>query len=194
MSDSPRILAFAGSARESSFNKRLVRIAAGGVEAAGVSCTVFDLREYPLPIYDGDLEAQSGLPDNAVALKQLFLSHQALLISSPEYNSSISPLLKNVIDWVSRSSEGTPDLSPFRGKLAGIMAASPSPLGGLRGLAALRSVLGNVGCTVIADEVTIRNAHEAFAPDGELTDPKQRSRAEAFGKEIARSLLRWHAV
>jgi chromate reductase len=194
MSDSPRILAFAGSAREGSLNKRLVRIAARGVEAAGVSCTLFDLREYPLPIYDGDLETQSGLPENAAALKKLFLSHQALLISSPEYNSSISPLLKNVIDWVSRSSEGTADLSPFRGKLAGIMAASPSPLGGLRGLVALRSLLGNIGCTVIADQVTIRNAHEAFTPSGELTVTEQQSRAEAFGKEVARLLLKWHAA
>jgi NAD(P)H-dependent FMN reductase len=194
MSDPPRILAFAGSAREGSFNKRLVRVAAGSVEAAGVSCTLLDLRDFPLPIYDGDLEVESGLPDNAAKLKDLFLSHHGLLISSPEYNSSISPLLKNVIDWVSRSSEGGSDLSPFRGKLAGIMAASPGSLGGLRGLAVLRSLLGNIGCTVISEQVTIGHAHEAFTTEGNLADPKQQSRAEAIGRRLARLLLRWHAA
>jgi len=121
MSHPPRVLAFAGSTRGGSFNKRLVKIAAVGVESAGVSCTLIDLRDYPLPLYDADLEAESGLPGNAVALKDLFLSHQGLLISSPEYNGSISPLLKNAIDWVSRSTEASSDLSPFRGKVAAIM-------------------------------------------------------------------------
>ena len=194
MSDPPRILAFAGSARGGSFNKRLVRIAAAGVEAGGVSCTLMDLRDYPLPLYEGDLEAESGLPDNAAALKDLFLSHQGLLISSPEYNGSISALLKNAIDWVSRSTEATPDLSPFRGKVAAIMAASPGPLGGLRGVAVLRSLLSNIGCTVISDQVTVRHAHESFSPDGSLTDAKQQSRVEALGKQLARWVLKWHAA
>ncbi|NNL65665.1 MAG: NAD(P)H-dependent oxidoreductase [Myxococcales bacterium] len=190
MSASPRILAFAGSARRESFNKRLVRVAAAGAEAAGVGCTVIDLRDHPLPIYDADLEAESGLPENASVLRELFRSHQALLIASPEYNSSISPLLKNTIDWVSRSEEGGGDLGPYRDKLAAILAASPGALGGLRGLVTLRSLLGNIGCTVIADQLTVRQADQAFAPDGSFVDPKQQARVEALGAELARWVLR----
>jgi NAD(P)H-dependent FMN reductase len=194
MNATPRILAFAGSSRQDSFNKRLLRIAVAGAEAAGVSCTAIDLRDYLLPIYNGDLELEAGLPKNAEALKDLFLSHHGLLIASPEYNSSISALFKNTIDWVSRSPEASPDLSPFRGKVAGIMAASPGPLGGLRGLVVLRSLLANIGCTVISDQVTVRHAHEAFTPDGSLADAKQQSRAEALGKQVAQWLLKWHAA
>ena len=123
MSNAPRILAFAGSAREESFNKRLVRVAAAGAEAAGVACTVLDLRDFPLPIYDGDLEAAEGLPENAKRLRELFLAHQGLLIASPEYNSSISPLLKNTLDWVSRA----PAASDRRGSRP---VRRPGPPGG----------------------------------------------------------------
>src|SRR3954469_3729847 len=98
----PRILAFAGSLRRDSFNKKLVKIAAHGARAAGADVTEIDLKELPLPVYDGDLETAEGLPQNAKKLKELFVAHQGLLIASPEYNSSISAALKNVIDWVSR--------------------------------------------------------------------------------------------
>lgn len=191
MSNAPRILAFAGSAREESFNKRLVRVAAAGAEAAGVACTVLDLRDFPLPIYDGDLEAAEGLPENAKRLRELFLAHQGLLIASPEYNSSISPLLKNTLDWVSRAEGATGDLTPYEGKLAALLAASPGALGGLRGLVTLRSILGNIGCTVLADQLTVRQAGQAFGPDGSLGDPKQQARAEGLGKQLATRLLRW---
>ena len=185
MPEPPRIFAFAGSARQASFNKLLVKIAVAGAEAAGAGCTLVDLRDYPLPLYDADLEAAEGLPANAARLRELFVSHQGLLIASPEYNSSISPLLKNTIDWVTRSPEATGDLSGFQGKLAGIMAASPGPLGGLRGLAVLRSLLGNIGCTVLADQVTIRQAAQAFDAGGQ-----QQARVEALGRTLAEWVLR----
>jgi chromate reductase len=194
MSHAPRILAFAGSARRDSFNKRLLKLAVAGAESTGVSCTSIDLKDCPLPIYDADLEAEGGLPENAAALKDLFLSHQGLLIASPEYNSSISALLKNTIDWISRSADASPDLSPFRGKVAAIMSASPGALGGLRGLVVLRSLLGNIGCTVISDQVTIRHAHDAFTPGGRLVDAKQQSQAVALGKQLAQWVLKWHAA
>jgi NAD(P)H-dependent FMN reductase len=194
MPESPRIVAFAGSARRASFNKLLIEIAAAGAEAAGVACTRVDLRDYPLPLYDADLEAAEGLPANAARLRELFVSHQGLLIASPEYNSSISPLLKNVIDWATRSPEAAADLSGFQGKVAGIMAASPGPLGGLRGLSVLRSLLGNIGCTVLADQVTIRQAAQAFDAAGALVDSKQQARVEGLGRTLAQWILRWHAA
>ena len=128
----PRILAFAGSARTDSYNHRLLLVAAEGAQAAGADVTVLNLKTYPLPLFDEDLEREDGTPENATQLKQLFLDHDGLLIASPEYNSSITPLLKNVIDWVSRSAEGEAPLAAYRGKVAALMAASPGGLGGLR--------------------------------------------------------------
>lgn len=189
----PKVLAFAGSARAASFNKRLVRIAAAGVEAAGLECTVLDLRDYPLPIYDGDLEAAEGLPESATRLRELFATHQGLLIAAPEYNSSITPLLKNTIDWVTRSPERAADLSGFEGKVAALLAASPGALGGLRGLVVLRSLLGNVGVTVLPGQVTVRQAHEAFDDDGWLRDERQAAKATALGRELADTLRKLHA-
>ncbi len=192
-SQTPRILAFAGSARRESFNRKLIAIAAEGAEAAGAECTLVDLRDHPLPLYDGDLEARDGLPEHAAALKALFLSHRGLLIASPEYNSSITPLLKNTIDWVSRSADASADLAGYRGKLVALLAASPGPLGGLRALAHLRSLLSNIGCTVLADQVTIRQAAEAFAPDGTLVNPAHRQRVEALGAKLADWIARLQA-
>src|SRR5262245_41278463 len=102
----PRILAFAGSTRTESYNKRLVRIAAQGARSAGAEVTVIDLRDLPLPLFDEDLEKNEGLPASGRKLKDLFLAHHGLMISSPEYNSSISGVLKNAIDWVSRPVPG----------------------------------------------------------------------------------------
>jgi len=185
MSSVEGILAFSGSARDGSFNKKLIPIAAAGIEAAGMKCTVIDLRDYPLPLYDGDLEAADGLPANAARLRELFAAHAGLLLACPEYNSSITPLLKNTIDWVTRSPEATPDLSGFQGKLAALMAASPGPLGGLRGLAVVRSLLSNIGCTVIADQVTIRQAATAFDPDGAFVDARYSERVRVLGQTLA---------
>lgn len=184
MTIAPRILAFAGSARSASFNKQLIRVAARGVEAAGVECTLIDLRDYPLPIYDGDLEDESGLPENAARLRDLLKSHQGLLIASPEYNSSISPLLKNTIDWSTRSATATPDTSGFSGKIAALLAASPSPLGGMRGLNALRSILTNLGCTVLAEQFPLRGAMQAFNEEGGLLEERNQKLAEAIGRTL----------
>ncbi len=106
MDRKPRVLAFAGSARVDSYNSKLVKVAAEGVRGAGAEVTLIDLRDFPLPLFDQDLEAAGGLPDNARELKEIMLKHDGLLIAAPEYNSSITPLLKNTIDWVSRPSDG----------------------------------------------------------------------------------------
>ncbi|MBI3543565.1 MAG: NAD(P)H-dependent oxidoreductase [Deltaproteobacteria bacterium] len=174
MAAKPRILAFAGSARKDSLNKKLVRNAAAAATRAGADVTLVDLRDFPLPVYDGDLEEASGLPEHAKRLKKLFLEHDALLISSPEYNSSIPGPLKNVLDWVSR--EETDDEKPlacYRGKLCTLVSASPGALGGLRALVALRMMLGNIGVTVLPDQLAVGKAHEAFTDDGVLKDAKQ---------------------
>src|SRR5438046_3669126 len=108
-----RMRAFAGSTRTNSYNKKLGMIAAEGARAAGAEVTLIDLRDFPMPLYDGDLEESSGIPEHGKRLKRLFLDHQGLLISSPEYNSSISGVLKNSFDWVSRSEPGEPPLAAY---------------------------------------------------------------------------------
>ena len=185
-----KVLAFAGSAREGSFNKKLIAIAAAGAKEAGADVTLVDLREFPMPLYDGDLEAREGLPENAKKLKALFLSHQALLISSPEYNSSYSPLFKNTIDWVSRQEKGEEPLAAYKGKIAGLMSASPGGLGGLRGLVHVRAVLGNIHVLVIPDQLAVSTAHEAFGSDGSLKDLKQQSQAKQIGAKVAQLAAR----
>ena len=180
-----RILAFAGSTRELSFN-RLVRIAEVGARDAGASVTHVDLRDYRLPVFDQDDESAGGKPDAAKALKALMVSHQGFLIAAPEYNSSITGVLKNAIDWVSRPDPDDESPMPaFRGKVVTIMSASPGALGGLRGLVHVRSILGNLGCLVLPDQVAVSKAHEAFAEDGTLVDQRQHQRIVGLGKTLA---------
>ncbi len=186
----PKILAFAGSTRTDSFNKKLVKIAATGAMEGGADVTVIDLRDFAMPLYDGDLEQQQGLPSNAKKLKDLMLSHQGFLISAPEYNSSISGVLKNTIDWVSRPSAGEESLACFKGKVAGIMSASPGGLGGLRGLVHVRAILENISVLVIPDQIAVGKAHEVFNADGTLKDKKQEDQVKRIGSSVAKLLLK----
>lgn len=170
----PKILAVAGSARKDSFNKKLIRIGAEEARKAGADVTLIDLADFRLPLYDGDLEAEQGLPENAKALKKLFIEHDGFLFSSPEYNSSIPGVFKNVIDWVSRPEKTDPVyLVAFRGKVAALMSASPSVLGGLRGLVHLRLLLENIYTMVLPEQVTISKANEAFDEKGSFKDDQQ---------------------
>lgn len=180
----PRILAFAGSLRRDSWNKKLARVAADAARAAGGEVTFLDLADLPLPLYDGDHEDARGLPENARRLKTLMKEHQGLLIASPEYNSSISGALKNAIDWASRAEKNEPALAAYKGKVAGLLAASPGQLGGLRGLVTLRSILGNLQVLVIPEQLAIARANEAFSPDGKLVDTKQQSAVEAIAARV----------
>jgi chromate reductase, NAD(P)H dehydrogenase (quinone) len=186
----PRILAFASSTRRESFNKRVVAIAAQGAREAGAEVTLIDLKDFPLPLFDQDLEAEEGMPENGKKLKKLFIDHDGLLIASPEYNSSLPAVLKNAIDWVSRPAPGEPSLLAFRGKVAILMSASPGALGGLRGLVHVRSILGNLGVIVLPDQVALAKAHEAFQPDGSLVDPKRQAGVEGLGKTLASFLAK----
>ena len=167
-----RILAFAGSARRDSFNKLLVAAAAEKARELGAEVTLLDLADVPMPLYDGDLEAAEGLPENAVKVRQLMLDHDALLLSCPEYNGSITPLLKNVIDWTSRPSDGLASTAATRGKVGCLLSTSPGGLGGLRGLVHVRAILSGIGMLVIPESVAVGGAYKAFADDGSLVDEK----------------------
>ena len=186
-----RILVFAGSARRDSLNKKLARAATAFAAEAGAEASFVDLDDYPIPLYHGDLEAAAGMPENAVKLREKFLAHDALLIASPENNSSMTALLKNTIDWLSRDlREGKGDdsgLAPWRGKVAGLMAASPGAFGGVRALPHLRQVLATLGVTVLGAQVALPRAHEAFAADGSLADERAARSVRALATAVAQA-------
>lgn len=180
----PRILAFAGSLRKDSFNKKLVKIAAQAAEAEGAEVQIIDLADFPLPLFDEDLEKSAGPPANATKLKELMKAANGFLLACPEYNSSITAVLKNAIDWASRPAPNEPSLAAFTGKAAVLMAASPGALGGLRGLVTVRSILGNIGVVVLPDQMAIMQAHDAFGADGRLKFDKQQAGIENLGRKL----------
>lgn len=184
----PKILAFAGSTRKDSFNKKIVRIAVEGALSAGVQTDYIDLKDFPMPLYDGDLEAEKGLPENALKLKKMFLEHDGFLIATPEYNSSISGVLKNTIDWISR--QATPEeeyLIPFKNKYALLISASISSFGGIRSLMDTRNILENIGITVLSATKSLSKAEEAFDANGKL-DPKTTEGFKQMGAVLAEFL------
>lgn len=178
-----KILAFAGSTRRDSLNRQLIEVAATFARQTGAEATLLDLNDYPLPLYNGDLEAREGVPEAALRLKAVFRSHDALMIASPEYNSSLPPLLKNTLDWVSREWQGESGLLPYQHKLAAIMAASPGALGGMRMLPHLRQILNTLGVMVLPGQFSLAHADQAFDETG-LKSPQ---RLESLVQELIRT-------
>ena len=177
----PRLLAFAGSLREASYNRRLIPVLAEGAEAAGATVTLVELRDYPLPVYDGDIEA-AGMPENVRRLQAIVGAHDGLLISTPEYNGSMPALVKNTLDWISRPMEdGRSGTTLFEGKVAGIVSASPGPLGGLRSLLVLRDALAKLGLLVVPRQVAVGQAAERLPARGILVDDRLREAVHAVG-------------
>lgn len=181
MPNSPRILAFSGSARRESLNKKLLAAAVAAVRAEGVEVTVVDFRELPIPLYDGDLEDADGIPANAKKLIEMIAQHPALLIASPEYNSQMTPLLKNAIDWCTRADE-----NPLEGKVAAIVSASPGNFGGIRSQTLARQLLTHLGCHVVPKQCVLPQAHKAFDEQGALKDERAQKSVEALAAELVR--------
>ena len=191
MSGTKSILAFAGSTRSGSLNKKALGIAAEAARDSGAEVTVIDLRDYPLPIYDGDLEESEGVPDNALRLKSLFKANRGLLIATPEYNTSISGVLKNTIDWVTRPLPDEAFLACFNGKIAALLSASLGPMGGIRAQAHLRQILGGIGVTVIPEHWGVPAARpESFDDQGNLRDETGQTMVRRVGESLARMLGR----
>lgn len=183
-----KILFLAGSNRNASLNKKLAKLAATIAEDAGADVTFLDLKDFILPLYDGDLEALEGVPENAQKLKQIFVEHDGFFIASPEYNSSFSPLIKNTLDWISRRHEANEaPLMAYQGKVAALGAVSPGSLGGLRGLVPLRMMLGNIGVTVIPAQIAIASGAQAFDESGKLVDIKQADMLKDTINELIRT-------
>lgn len=165
-----KILVFAGSARKGSVNKKLAAVAADYATLAGAEVTLIDLAEYEAPVYDGDIEEQSGLPASMQQFKALCASHDALLIVTPEYNGFVPPLLVNVMSWASRPESEEASCAAFKGKKVAIAAASPGGLGGVRVIPRLRDMLAELSFEVIPGFATLPGAYKAFDESGALTD------------------------
>ena len=189
----PNFLAFAGSLRTASLNKKLIRVVADSASAAGALVTLIDLRDFPLPLYDGDLEAAEGLPVNARRLKDLFIAHQGLLVACPEYNSSITAVLKNTIDWVSRQDGAEPGTVPYDGKVAGLFSASPGNFAALRSLETTRGILLQLGVLVVPQRLAVARAHEAFTDTGAVREPAVKSALEAVVASVVKVATRMNA-
>jgi chromate reductase len=191
----PKLLMFAGSARTASTNKKLAALAASTAQKADIDVTLMDLKDFEMPIYDGDLEGEAGLPENAKRLKKLFVEHDGIFIASPEYNSSFSPLLKNALDWVSRPhTENEPSLWAYKGKVAALGSVAPGALGGLRGLVPLRMMLGNIGVTVVPKQVAISNGLSAFDDAGALKNEQQSKMLKATLDQLILTTRAMNAV
>ena len=147
-----------------------------------------DLRDFPMPLYDGDLEAEKGMPDQALRLRQLMEEHSGFLLACPEYNSSIPGVLKNALDWASRPYKDDPDLICFKAKIVNLISASPGRWGGMRSLVAVRSMLNSIGCIVLPSQFCLSAADKAFAADGSLVDPAMQKLLQANCEEFVRVL------
>ena len=185
----PKILVLTGSARLDSIHRKLARQTVEALRNVGLEATLADLRDFPMPIYDGDLETGQGLPPAAKALKELARRHDGFAIASPEYNGSFPALLKNALDWISRPEPGDRPLEVFRGKVAAILSASPSPGGGKRGLHQLRELLEMMAVTVIPEQLTVAKSSTAFSATSRLVRAEDMAGLQAVAAALAQAAV-----
>jgi chromate reductase, NAD(P)H dehydrogenase (quinone) len=188
-----KLLAFSGSGRVDSYNQKLAKIAANEASAAGAEVNLINLADFPMPIFNADLEQEQGPNEYAQAFKQLLIESDGFLLASPEYNSSFSPLFKNAIDWASRSyADDEPPLAAFRNKTAGVMSTSPGAMGGIRGLVMVRMLLGNIGMQVFGRQHCVGGAAKAFDENGQLTKDHDKLAIKNLATDFVRFTERLH--
>ena len=179
----PRFLCFSGSTRSGSYNHALAGAMVKQLGLMEFDVTFLSLADYPLPLFNADDEAEKGLPENAVKLAKMLASHDGVFIASPEYNSSITPLLKNALDWISRVPAA--ERHPFKDPVYAIGAASPGKLGGLRSLAHVRQILTALGAIVIPEQISVGSAGSAFDDKGDLTNEREAAFLASSAERLA---------
>jgi chromate reductase len=189
---SPKVLAFAGSTRKESVNKRLARIALQAAKKAGAETTFVDLQDFNIPLYCDDLVAKQGIPEGVLEFKQLLNSHNGFFIASPEYNGSLTGVLKNAIDWATIKADGEERMSCWNGKIAGLVSASPGGLGGIRGLHHLRTILAGIGTFVLPNHLAVGNSTENLQNEKQITDEKLQLQLESLTHEMVRVIRALH--
>jgi chromate reductase len=195
MPDSVRLLFFAGSARQGSYNRKLTRCAHQAAVAKGFAADLIELADYPMPIYNGDAETAEGAPENARKLMELMRTYQGIFIASPEYNASVTPLLKNTLDWVSRVRDpADKGFDVYRSRVFALGAASPGQFGGMRSLLAIRQVLAvGLGALVLPDQIAITNAASAFDESGALLNERSRTLLDSLVTRLADAAQRFRS-
>ena len=188
----PKILAFAGSTRKDSFNKRLAKVALHAAEKMGAKTTFIDLLDYDMPLYSDDLLEKHGIPDSVNAFKEMLKSHNGFFIASPEYNGSLTGTLKNAIDWATIKSEGEDRMACWNGKIAGLLSTSPGGLGGIRGLHHLRTILAGIGTFVLPNHLAVGNSTTNLQNDTHITDEKLQQQVDTLATEIVRVVRGLH--
>jgi NAD(P)H-dependent FMN reductase len=190
-----KILVFAGSTRQQSFNRRLAREAAGMARTAGAEVTLLELSDLDIPMYNADLEAR-GTPPDVVRLKRLMWEHPAWIVCSPEYNGSYTALLKNILDWASSPVAGDPEwtdgVKPFRGKVVGVLSASNGRLGGLRSQSHLAPLLLNLECWLAPRAYALAGAASAFDDQGALIDTAHQAGVRGVVEQVLWAAKRLH--
>ena len=190
--NTPKILAFAGSTRKDSVNKRLAKVALFAAEKAGAKTTFIDLHEYDMPLYSQDLLAEHGMPEGAIAFKEMLKQHHGFLIASPEYNGSLTGTLKNAIDWATIKADDEERMACWNGKIAGLISASPGGLGGIRGLHHLRTILAGIGTFVLPNHLAVGNSAANLQSDEQITDEKLQYQLESLSTEMVRVVRSLH--
>lgn len=186
MQKNPKILLLCGSTKSKSINSKLLDSILGELSGHECEITRINLSDYTLPLYNGDYEADKGAPDNATKLAKLFDTHQAVVIVSPEYNGSLTPLLKNTVDWISRvKTVNSKKISPFAGKVTAIASCSPGKMGGISMLYHLRDILTRLGMLVISEQLAVGNAANAFDEMDRLLN----ERSASIQKQLCLSLI-----
>lgn len=172
------VLALAGSTRDNSYNKFLAKEAGEIARQMGAKVTVVDLKDFPLPFYDADYETKEGMPTKAKELRRLMVQSDAIIIASPEYNASLTAVLKNAIDWASRTEDKNGSREAFAGKKFALMSASPGQGGGKRGIVHLQAIIQALGGQVVDKQVLVPSAMEAFDAQGQITNPALKKQLE----------------
>jgi NAD(P)H-dependent FMN reductase len=180
-----KFLTFSGSARVDSFNQKTVLCIGNELQKQGASVTNIRLSEFQAPVYHGDEEATKGLPEATARFKSLLHESDALVISCPEYNGFMTPLLLNTIDWATRSSDASVDLSGFKGKPVLVTSSSPGPGGGSRAAVHLKTLLAGIGCFVSPDNFMVPSGFNAFDESGQLVDEGLQKRANQIAQQFS---------
>jgi len=188
----PKILAFAGSTRKESVNKRLAKIALHSAEKADAETTFIDLSDYDMPLYSDDLLSKHGIPDSVIAFKDMLKSHNGFFITSPEYNGSLTGVLKNAIDWATVKADSEERMACWNGKIVGILAASPGGLGGIRGLHHLRTILAGIGAFVLPNHLAVGNSTANLQNEEQITDDKLQHQLDSLSTEMVRVIRGLH--
>lgn len=185
-----KIIVLAGSVRKESMNQKIASAASSHAKSM-IEVEYINLKDYPMPIYDGDIEMNEGVPISVKKLRKKFIKSNGFIIASPEYNSSISPLLKNVIDWLSRKDGDDENLAAFTSKIALLISASPGKLRGIRGLTCIRSILQNIGVVVFPEMLAIQLSKDHFNKDGSLVEGSEKTNLEEIVQKFCKFILRF---